>query len=168
MAKDSEGPQTAAGIQRGRQSSEAYKHRLKRMRDQGLKPPIAQHGDTDADRMASQAVLDCGWGRLVFAQTFEESGAMISALRGEQPDRRDIAVYVRNPHVLLANAPQELFLDPSHTFRLDLSRYRASRKSAEGVLHPPVDVPVRRRGDQSHLFGPRDDPRPAGILLGQA
>lgn len=140
MAKDSEGPKQPANS-RGRQSSEAYKHRLKRMRDQGLKPPIAQHGD-DADRMASQAVLDCGWGRLVFAQTFEESGAMISALRGEQPDRRDIAVYVRNPHVLLANAPQELFLDPSHTFRLDLSRYRASRKRPKGYF-------IRRLTSQS-------------------
>ena len=140
MAKDSEGPKQPQNS-RGRQSSEAYKHRLKRMRDQGLKPPIAQHGD-DADRMASQAVLDCGWGRLVFAQTFEESGAMISALRGEQPDRRDIAVYVRNPHVLLANAPQELFLDPSHTFRLDLSRYRASRKRPKGYF-------IRRLTSQS-------------------
>ncbi|MAZ18893.1 MAG: N-acetylglutaminylglutamine synthetase [Ahrensia sp.] len=102
---------------------------------------MAQHGD-DADRMASQAVLDCGWGRLVFAQTFEESDAMISALRGEQPDRRDIAVYVRNPHVLLANAPQELFLDPSHTFRLDLSRYRPSRKGPKGFF-------IRRLTSQS-------------------
>ncbi|MAS07071.1 MAG: N-acetylglutaminylglutamine synthetase [Ahrensia sp.] len=140
MAKDSEGPKQPQAS-RGRQSSEAYKHRLKRMRDQGLKPPIAQHGG-DAERMASQAVLDCGWGRLVFAQTFEESGAMISALRGEQPDRRDIAVYVRNPHVLLANAPQELFLDPSHTFRLDLSRYRASRKGPKGFF-------IRRLTSQS-------------------
>ena len=140
MAKDSEGPKHPPNS-RGRQSSEAYKHRLKRMRDQGLKPPIAQHGD-DADRMASQAVLDCGWGRLVFAQTFEESDAMISALRGEQPDRRDIAVYVRNPHVLLANAPQELFLDPSHTFRLDLSRYRPSRKGPKGFF-------IRRLTSQS-------------------
>ncbi|WP_370319707.1 N-acetylglutaminylglutamine synthetase [Oricola sp.] len=140
MAKDSEGPKQPPNS-RGRQSSEAYKHRLKRMRDQGLKPPITQHGD-DADRMASQAVLDCGWGRLVFAQTFEESDAMISALRGEQPDRRDIAVYVRNPHVLLANAPQELFLDPSHTFRLDLSRYRPSRKGPKGFF-------IRRLTSQS-------------------
>ena len=59
---------------------------------------------------------------------------MIAALRGEQPDRRDIAVYVRNPHVLLANAPQELFLDPSHTYRLDLSRYRASPRAPKGFF----------------------------------
>lgn len=108
-------------------------HRLKRMREQGLKPPIAPHGE-EADQARPEAVVDCGWGRLVFAQTFAKPDTMIAALRDERPDQRDIAVYVRNPHVLLANAPQELFLDPSHTFRLDLSRYRVSRKAPKGFF----------------------------------
>ncbi|MFZ2101904.1 MAG: N-acetylglutaminylglutamine synthetase [Oricola sp.] len=132
MAKDTDGSKSAS-VPRGRLGSDAYTHRLKRMREQGLKPPIAQRGE-ETEHMTPQSALDCGWGRLVFAQTFDESGAMISALRGEQPDQRDIAVYVRNPHVLLANAPQELFLDPSHTYRLDLSRYRASRKAPKGFF----------------------------------
>lgn len=126
---------------RDRQGRDAYAHRLKRMREQALKPPIAQHGDEQV-QMTPEAVLDCGWGRLVFAQTFDESGAMVAALRDEQPDRRDIALYVRNPHVLLANAPQELFLDPSHTYRLDLSQYRASRKAPRGFF-------IRRLTSQS-------------------
>ncbi|KAK0341797.1 hypothetical protein LTR94_024941, partial [Friedmanniomyces endolithicus] len=54
------------------------------------------------------------------------------ALRAEGPERRDIAFYVRNPHVLLASAPQEIFLDPSHTYRLDLATYRASRRQPRG------------------------------------
>ena len=132
MAKEVDGSR-APGGSRTRQGSEAYNHRLKRMREQGLKPPIAWHGE-ESGHFTRDFVLDCGWGRLVFGQTFEESSAMVSALRGEQPDRRDIAVYVRNPHVLLANAPQELFLDPSHTFRLDLSRYRASRRAPKGFF----------------------------------
>ena len=132
MGKDSDGTRSGSGP-RPRQTSDAYTHRLKRMREQGLKPPIARHGG-DATMMTPQFALDCGWGRLVFSQTFDDSQAMIAALRGEQPDRRDIAVYVRNPHVLLANAPQELFLDPSHTYRLDLSRYRPSRKGPKGYF----------------------------------
>src|SRR5690606_16273931 len=44
-------------------------------------------------------------------------------MRKERHDRRDIAAYIADPHVVLAIAPQELFLDPSHTYRLDLDTY---------------------------------------------
>lgn len=140
MAKGKDGSKSGAGA-RERQGSDAYAHRLKRMREQGLKPPIAQRGE-ESEHMTPHAVLDCGWGRLVFAQTFDDSAAMIAALRGERPDQRDIAVYVRNPHVLLASAPQELFLDPSHTYRLDLSGYRPSRRGPKGFF-------IRRLTSQS-------------------
>jgi len=103
-------------------------HRLKRLRHEGLKPIVGGQGEG----MVENAVLDCGWGRLLFAQTFPEAEPLIEALRAEGPDRRDIALYVRNPHVLLASAPQEVFLDPSHTFRLDLATYRASRRQPRG------------------------------------
>lgn len=102
-------------------------HRLKRMRHEGLKPPVPSGRESVRD-----AVLDCGWGRLLFAQTFETAAPLVEALRAEGPDRRDIAFYVRNPHVLLASAPQELFLDPSHTYRLDLATYRSSRRQPRG------------------------------------
>ncbi|WP_420479624.1 N-acetylglutaminylglutamine synthetase [Brevundimonas sp. FT23028] len=105
----------------------AKPHRLKRMRQQGLKPLVLT-----GDGPAADAVLDCGWGRLLFAQTFGTAEPLIEALRAEGPDRRDIAFYVRNPHVLLASAPQEVFLDPSHTYRLDLATYRAGRRQPRG------------------------------------
>ena len=103
-------------------------HRLKRLRHEGLKPVVGGPGEGAAEN----AVLDCGWGRLLFAQTFPEAGPLVEALRAEGPDRRDIALYVRNPHVLLASAPQEVFLDPSHTFRLDLATYRPGRRQPRG------------------------------------
>lgn len=99
-----------------------YDHRLRRMRTAGLKPPIP--GDQEMKKNAS---VDCGWGKLIFAQTFEDAESICEALRAEDPDRRDIAFYVRDPHVLLGTAPQELFLDPSHTYRLDLATYRPAR-----------------------------------------
>jgi len=102
-------------------------HRLKRMRHEGFKPPVPSGRASVRD-----AVLECGWGRLLFAQTFETAAPLVEALRAEGPDRRDIAFYVRNPHVLLASAPQELFLDPSHTYRLDLATYRSSRRQPRG------------------------------------
>src|SRR3546814_18658790 len=55
------------------------------------------------------------------------------AIRQEAPDERDIAVYLSDPHVLLAPAPEALFLEPSHTFRLDFQRYRPRRDRVQGV-----------------------------------
>lgn len=61
--------------------------------------------------------VDCGWGRLIFGQTFSDSEKLASVLQEEQKGQRDIALYVREPHIVLAAAPLALFLDPSHTFR---------------------------------------------------
>src|SRR5690554_5865268 len=104
-------------------SDKALEHRLRRLRLHGLAKPI----ETE-ESAAKAAVLDCGWGRLIFAQTFTTGAEVIDALRQEEDDRRDIAFYVNDPHVLLSLAPQETFLDPSHTYRLELSTYRASRR----------------------------------------
>ncbi|WP_432482293.1 N-acetylglutaminylglutamine synthetase [Kineococcus esterisolvens] len=77
--------------------------------------------------MASDVVLDMGWGRLVFGHTFADQRDVVDALRAEETGERDIAMYVREPQVLVGLAPHELFMDPSITFRLQLSRYRAPR-----------------------------------------
>jgi GNAT-family acetyltransferase (TIGR03103 family) len=97
------------------------------MRSEGLGPPIPGQGQA-----VPEAAIDCGWGRLIFAQTFGDAATLAEALRAEQADRRDIAFYVRDPHVLLAKAPQELFLDPSHTYRLELATYRPARSRRRG------------------------------------
>ncbi|MCF4165206.1 N-acetylglutaminylglutamine synthetase [Zavarzinia compransoris] len=70
--------------------------------------------------MTPNCAFDVGWGRLIFGQTFEKLPDLLEALREEGADRRDIAVYVRDPHVLLAHGPAEIFLDPSHIYRLNL------------------------------------------------
>ena len=99
-------------------------HRLKRHHATAApQPPRGAQAD---------AVIDCGWGRLIFAHTFTDAGALIEALRSEGADRRDIAFYVRDPQVLLAQAPQELFLDPSHSYRLDLATYRVAPRRRKG------------------------------------
>ena len=81
---------------------------------------------------AVEATLDCGWGRLVFGNTFSDPVHLAHVLREEAPDRRDVAIYVPDPHVVLAAAPQELFLDPSHTYRLKLTHYRPSSAKPRG------------------------------------
>ncbi|MGB1547711.1 MAG: N-acetylglutaminylglutamine synthetase [Alphaproteobacteria bacterium] len=81
-------------------------------------------GTDEVAAMLSSAVVDCGWGRLVFGQTFEKPETIAEVLQDEDEGRRDVAFYVRDPHVVLASAPQALFLDPSHSFRLDLHGWK--------------------------------------------
>ena len=92
---------------------------------------IPEHATGDMEFNVS---VNCGWGRLIFGQTFREHAALEEALRAEQPDRRDIALYLRDPHVFIARAPQEMFIDPSLTYRLWLHRYRSARQPNRGVV----------------------------------
>jgi GNAT-family acetyltransferase (TIGR03103 family) len=84
--------------------------------------------------MGSDVVLDMGWGRLVFGQTFDDLGCIVDALRAEESGRRDICVYPRDPQVLVGLAPDELFIDPSLIYRLDLHRYRPRSELIRGVF----------------------------------
>lgn len=70
------------------------------------------------DAMSNDVVLEMGWGRLIFGQTFADPEKLAEVLRHEGPGRRDICMYAREPQVLVAKAPAELFIDPSHTYRL--------------------------------------------------
>jgi GNAT-family acetyltransferase (TIGR03103 family) len=103
----------------------------------GAKGPVKVPINVESDSgIVRNAVLDCGWGRLLFGQTFAEAEVLAKALAAEGPERRDIAIYVQDPHVVLAASPQMLFLDPSHTFRLDLQAF-------ENVEAPREDITIR-------------------------
>lgn len=108
--------------------------RLKEMRKAASPAEWAQHEPASKQSWRENAVIDCGWGRLLFAQTFESPELLAQEMRNERPGCRDIAFYVSDPHVMLAAAPQELFLDPSHTYRRDLSTYQPSRNRNTGFF----------------------------------
>jgi GNAT-family acetyltransferase (TIGR03103 family) len=93
-----------------------------------------QPSDHQLQGMRSDVVMDLGWGRLVFGQTFSDLGGIVDALRAEESGRRDICIYPRDPQVLVALAPDELFIDPSYTYRLDLYRYRPRSDLIRGVF----------------------------------
>ncbi|TRW80680.1 N-acetylglutaminylglutamine synthetase [Mycolicibacterium sp. 018/SC-01/001] len=95
------------------------------------------------DMMADDVVLELGWGRLLFGQTFSDPAKLADVLRAEAHGRRDICIYAREPHVLVSKAPAELFIDPSHTYRL---------RFAETEAHNPAPTGFRVRTLQS-----RDD-----------
>lgn len=121
----------------------ASQHRLDRLRGGTLR----SHEPMDElppDLMPKpDSVLDCGWGRLIFGHTFETPEKVADALRSERPGRRDVGFYIRDPHIVISLAPQDLFLDPSHTYRLWMSDYRPGRRMPTGF----VITPVRTRAD---------------------
>lgn len=135
------------------------RHRLERHRARSVsvQPTIDEIADSNEN-----AVVDCGWGRLFFGQTFTDPGELVSMLCNEDANRRDIVLYFPDPHVAVSLAPQEVFLDPSHTFRLWLNQYKPahlrprgftvrllnSRKDAEAVH----DLYIRR-----HMVPPDAD-----------
>jgi hypothetical protein len=92
------------------------------------------------DDMGTDVVLDMGWGRLIFGQTFRGHDGVREALMSEQAGRRDIAIYIQDPHVLVGTAPAELFIDPSLTYRLWLHRYRPRKATIRGVVVRPVET----------------------------
>lgn len=84
------------------------------------------------DAMADDVAVEMGWGRLIFGQTFADPAKLAEVLRQEGHGRRDICMYAREPHVLVAMAPAELFIDPSHTYRLRFSDDDAQRTTPTG------------------------------------
>jgi GNAT-family acetyltransferase (TIGR03103 family) len=84
--------------------------------------------------LVPDVALECGWGRLLFGQTFASHDDLFAAVSREEPGRRDICMYVREPHVAVSRAPQELFIDPSHTYRLWLHRHRPAYQPVPGLI----------------------------------
>ena len=94
-----------------------------------------------ADELDKQSVVDCGWGRLIFGQTFRSSGQLADQLRNEGQGRRDVALYSRDPQVVVSRAPQELFIDPSLTYRLNLERAELPTLEQHGFEIRPMSGP---------------------------
>ncbi|MEB3899776.1 N-acetylglutaminylglutamine synthetase [Pseudomonas putida] len=76
--------------------------------------------------------VHCGWGRLLIGHTYPDPAVLAEALLDEHPGERDIALYVAAPQQLLAQAPQQLFLDPSDTLRLWFTDYRPAQRVFRG------------------------------------
>ncbi|HET6951281.1 MAG TPA: hypothetical protein VFI47_12945 [Acidimicrobiales bacterium] len=91
----------------------------------------AEHPDASTTR---DVVVDMGWGRVLFGQTFRSFEGIVSHLRDEAEGRRDICLYARDPHVLVARAPQELFVDPSYSFRIWLHHALPRHEPTQGVV----------------------------------
>lgn len=88
--------------------------------------------ESNGRKAKTNVSIDCGWGRLIFGHTFESNPVVAQTLCEETEGKRDIAIYLGDPHVVLSIAPQDLFLDPSHTYRIHLEQYRPPAARAVG------------------------------------
>ena len=94
--------------------------------------------------MARDVVLDMGWGRLVFGQTFRRPRRSSPRLRAEAEGRRDICLYPRDPHVLVARRRRSCSSTRRYTYRLWLHRGAAAARPVRGVVRAGA---ARRRDD---------------------
>ncbi len=78
-------------------------------------------------QMKSNVKVEMGWGKLIFGHTFDSMDNLVRAISEERKGKRDVCLYLRDPHVLLSMAPDKFFLDPSHTYRLWRHDYRPDR-----------------------------------------
>jgi len=91
---------------------------------------VPADGDTSAATdghppLARNVTVDCGWGRMIFGQTFDDHDLLAATLADEQPGRRDVCLYAPEAHVLVSQYPDQLFIDPSYTYRLLLGELDA-------------------------------------------
>lgn len=103
-------------------------HRLERGFGQSLRN-WEKLGEPVTQGMKPDAFVEMGWGRLVFGHTFEDNARMVETMIRYGYDSRDIAMYIIDPHVVVSLAPDKLFLDPSHTFRLWSHDYTTDRRT---------------------------------------
>ena len=149
------------------------------VRPHDRRPPCAA-GTPGAPRGASasraNAVVDCGWGGCSSPTPSTTTQRSPSELRRERAGERDIAFYLRDPHVVLALAPQELFLDPSHTYRLWLEQLPPARRMPRGLRRSAACRPARRRRAVNRIYaaaqhGARSTPEfvwPSARLAGRS
>jgi GNAT-family acetyltransferase (TIGR03103 family) len=109
-----------------------YNQRLLRGQAPSYERLQARFAEDGSTAEAAPLALHCGWGRLLIGHTYPDPAALAHELLNEKPGERDIALYVAAPQQVLAQSPQQLFLDPSDTLRLWFSDYRPSQRVFRG------------------------------------
>ena len=78
---------------------------------------------TDIESRDSNVSINLGWGRLFFAQTYDNHQELADELLSEKTGERNLAFYVKEPQILLDKGKGDLFLSPSLAYRLPLHLY---------------------------------------------
>ena len=110
----------------------ALNQRLQRGQAPSYERLQAQRAEGGTPSDCQPRAIDCGWGRLLIGHTYADPAALAADLLDERAGERDIAIYVAAPQRVLAQAPQQLFLDPSNTLRLWFTDYRPASRTYRG------------------------------------
>jgi GNAT-family acetyltransferase (TIGR03103 family) len=110
----------------------AFSQRLLRGQAPSYERLQARFAEDGSEPDAEPLALHCGWGRLLIGHTYPDPATLANDLLNEKPGERDIALYVAAPQQVLAQSPQQLFLDPSDTLRLWFSDYRPAQRVFRG------------------------------------
>ncbi len=97
--------------------------------------------------------MDCGFGNLVFGQTFSDNDRLAKAIMDEREGTRNLGFYIRDPHVLVSLAPQKLFIDPSYTYRLWFDSYE--RPSVNRTLRVERAATAKDASDACRIYSLR-------------
>ena len=73
------------------------------------------------EEMTGRHCARIGLGPADFRADLADPDKLAAVLQQEAQGRRDICMYARESHVLVAKSPAELFIDPSHTYRWRLN-----------------------------------------------
>lgn len=110
----------------------AYSQRLLRGQTPSYERLQARFAEDGSALDTQPVAVHCGWGRLLIGHTFPDPARLANELLNEQAGQRDIALYVAAPQQVLAQSPQQLFLDPSDTLRLWFTDYRPATRVFRG------------------------------------
>ncbi|MFP4312877.1 MAG: N-acetylglutaminylglutamine synthetase [Alphaproteobacteria bacterium] len=139
--------------------SETVKMSEKEIYDPENSPSLKSWGEP-AELPKKDVAIECGWGRLLFAHTFKSNEKIAQVMQKEADNARDLALYIRDPQVVVAKAPQELFIDPSFTFRLVLEHYDPIQQDNKNFTIRPIntddDIECINRIYQIHKMVPID------------
>ncbi len=77
--------------------------------------------------------LDCGWGKLLFGETYSKTEKSVADLKKERKKERNILFYPLDPQIILTQYPQDFFLNPAFTYKIDLQSF-SLRRSARSTF----------------------------------
>lgn len=103
-------------------------------------PSLKSWGDAPEELRRKNVAIECGWGKLLFGQTFERNQPIADILKDEKEGLRDIALYIRDPQVVVAKSPQDLFIDPSYTYRLLLKDFKGPKRDLSNFTIREIDI----------------------------